>query len=142
MRAGIRSRHRPKYRCLQLLGQGWVVPLVVPAMFLEYEEVLSRPETLEATGLTQTDVANFLTGLAAFIEPVLIDFNWRPLLPDPGDDMIANCAINGMAHCVVTNNVRHLRMIERRFGIPVLEPRPFVEQVDRAIGVARGYKEE
>lgn len=142
MRAGIRSRRRPEYRCLKLLGQGWVVPLVVPALFLEYEEVLSRPETLEATGLTQADIADFLTGLAAFIEPVLVDFNWRPLLPDPGDDMIVNCAVNGMADCVVTNNLRHLRMIEQRFGIPVLEPRIFVERVERAIRAAAGHKEE
>ena len=93
--------------------------------------MLSRPETLAATGLTLTDIDLFLTGFAALAEPVLIDFNWHPLLPDPDDDMIANCAINGMADCVVTNNVRHLRLLEQRFGIPLIKPQQFIEKVER-----------
>lgn len=131
IRAGICSRRRPEYRCLQMLGQGWVIPLVTPTLFLEYEGVLSRPETLTATGLTPADIDLFLTSLAALAEPVLVDFNWRPLLPDPNDDMVANCAINGMADCVITNNIRHLRLLEQRFGIPLIKPQPFVEKVER-----------
>jgi predicted nucleic acid-binding protein len=57
---------------------------------------------------------------------VRVDFDWRPLLGDPDDDMVANCAANGAAECVVTSNIRHLRLIEQRFGIPVLTPDEFL----------------
>jgi len=52
LRAGLRSHRCPEHRCLKLVSDGWVIPLAVPALFLEYEEVLKRPETLAATGLT------------------------------------------------------------------------------------------
>jgi len=130
VRGGIRNRRQPDYRCLQEVAAGTVVPLGTPGLFLEYEEVLGRAETLVATGLGRAEIGEFLAGLAAVIEPVLIDFDWRPLLPDPDDDMVANCAVNGAADCVVTNNIRHLRLIEHRFGIPVLRPDEFLARLD------------
>ncbi len=133
LRAGIRSRCRPEYRCLKFVSDGWVIPLAVPALFLEYEEVLKRPETLAGTGLTRAEVDEFLTGLAAVTVPVRVAFDWRPLLPDPDDDRVANAAINGMADCVVSGNVRHLQPVEERFGIPVLTPREFVSRLEDRI---------
>jgi predicted nucleic acid-binding protein len=108
---------------------GWVVPVATPALFLEYEDVLLRAETLAATGLTRTDVDTVLIAIAAVVEPVAVSIDWRPLLPDPDDDMVANCAINGMADCVVTSNVRDLRLVQQRFGIRVVPPGAFVEEV-------------
>jgi putative PIN family toxin of toxin-antitoxin system len=133
IRAGIRSQKRPEHKCLQYIADGAVIPLCTPAIFLEYEDVLRRPETLKATGLADEDILEFLTGLAAVLEPVPIDFDWRPLLPDADDDRIANCAINGRAEVVVSNNVRHLRPIEARFGIPVLTARQFVDGIEREL---------
>lgn len=130
LRAGIRNRRRPEHHCLLAVAAGAVTPLATPGMFLEYEEVLTRAMTLEATGLSAEDIHQFLTGLAAVIEPVGIHFDWRPLLPDPDDDMVANCAVNGFADCVVTNNLRHLRMLEERFGIPVLRPEEFLLRLE------------
>ena len=114
-----------------------MVPLATLALFLEYEDVLTRPETLAATGLSEADVSEFLTALAAVVEPVVVDFDWRPLLPDADDDMVANCAVNGMADCVVTSNVRHLRLLEERLRIQVVEPGAFVEQM-LTISATRG----
>jgi predicted nucleic acid-binding protein len=133
MRAGVRSRRQPEYRCLQMIGLGRVVLLGTAGLFLEYEEVLTRPETLAATGLSREDVARFLTGLAAVIEPVRIDFDWRPMLRDPDDDMLANCAANGAADCVVTNNLRHVGLIEQLLGVPVLRPAEFLAAVETVL---------
>lgn len=133
VRAGIRSQKRPEFKCLQFIVGGTVIPICTPALFLEYEDVLRRPETLKATGLHPEDISEFLIGLAAVIDPVAINFDWRPLLIDPDDDLIANCAINGMADVVVSNNVRHLMPIEQRFGIPVLTAGAFVGQMERDV---------
>ena len=114
------------------------MPLATPALFLEYEEVLLRPETLEATGLTQADVDTLLTAIAAVVEPVMVDIDWRPLLLDPDDDMVANCAINALADYVVTGNVRDLILVEQRFGIRVVTPGAFVEDVRRVFQPDRG----
>lgn len=140
VRGGLRSRRRPEYQCLRFVGLGWVVPLATPALFLEYEDVLLRPETLAATGLTRADVDTVLMAVAAVV-PVAVNIDWRPLLPDPDDDMVANCAINGLADRIVTNNVRDLRLVERRFGIRVVQPGAFVEEVRQAFASAPGQED-
>lgn len=129
VRAGLRSRRRSEFACLEFIARGEVVPLCTPALFLEYEEVLTRRETLSATGLSRAEIDRLLAGLAAVIEPVVIDFDWRPLLPDPDDDLLANCAINGRATCIVTSNVRHFRTMEAGFGIRVIPPGGFVREL-------------
>lgn len=125
-RGGLRSRRRPEYRCVETIVQARSVPLAPPALFLEYEEVLLRDATLVATGFSKREVEEFLRILAALVEPVRVDFDWRPLLPDPDDDKIANCALNGGADCVITSNLRHLRLLEERFAMPVLSPDDFL----------------
>jgi hypothetical protein len=49
-----------------------------PPLFLEYEDVLKRPEQRLAHGLTPEAVDEFLAELAALIERVDIDFSGAP----------------------------------------------------------------
>jgi hypothetical protein len=126
LRGGLRSRLRPEYLCVSAIAECSAVPLATPGLFLEYEEVLLREETLAATGFGRQEMEDFLDTLAALVEPVRVDFDWRPFLPDSDDDQVANSAFNGDADCVVSNNLRHLRPIETRFGIPVMSPSGFV----------------
>jgi len=56
-------------------------------LFLEYEAVLSRPEQLQAAGVTVRDIGNLLDMLAGVVQPVEIEFLWRPQLRDPADDL-------------------------------------------------------
>ena len=51
----------------------------------------------------------------------LVWFSWRPLSPDPGDDLVLDAAIAGGCDFVVSFNERHLRTA-REFGIEVLKP--------------------
>jgi hypothetical protein len=52
-------------------------------LFLEYEQVLKRPEHRLAHGLTPEAVDEFLAELAALIEPVELQFQLRPQGLDP-----------------------------------------------------------
>lgn len=54
-----------------------------------------------------------------------IYFLWRPLLPDPKDDMVLEVAIASGASHIVTFNSKDLRLATQ-FGIIVLTPADFI----------------
>jgi len=91
--------------------------LLSPPLFLEYEDVLKRAETLAAVGLAVADADTLLDALAAVVEPIEVNFLWRPQLRDPGDEMVLEAAVNGQADWLLTFNQRHLGDAARRFGI-------------------------
>jgi len=93
------------------------------ALVLEYEAVCSRVEHLSAAGLTAPEVQRFVDGVAALIHPVTSHFVWRPQLQDPGDEMVLEAAVNGMADTIVTFNQRDYGTVPRRFGVKILLPR-------------------
>jgi putative PIN family toxin of toxin-antitoxin system len=93
------------------------VPLII-----EYEAVLTRPEHLEASGLTARQVNEVLDALVQVSIPVPLRFLWRPQLKDPADEMVLETAVNGAADWLVTFNLRHLADAARQFGIRVKRP--------------------
>lgn len=97
-------------------------------LFLEYEAVLSRPEQLQAAGVSVKDVGNLLDVLAGVLHPVEIQFLWRPQLRDPADDMVLEAAVNGGAQSIVTFNHRDFLPQVLRFGVTVLTPEQFLLQ--------------
>jgi predicted nucleic acid-binding protein len=98
---------------------------------LEYEAVASQEEHRLASGLSEGDLELFLTTVVAVAEPVETHFLWRPQLPDPGDEMVLEVAINGRADALVTFNVRHFGDVPRRFGVEVLLPREVMRRIKR-----------
>src|SRR5271170_1103863 len=84
--AGLRSQLGASNRILTLVAERRLVPLVTTALFLEYEDVLNRPEQRLATGMAMEDVSGFLAALVSTAEPVDVHFMWRPKLADPADE--------------------------------------------------------
>jgi putative PIN family toxin of toxin-antitoxin system len=103
--------------------------LATPPLFLEYEEVLKRPEHRLVHGLTPEAIDEFLAELAASIEPVEVHFQWRPQSRDPNDEMVLEAAINGSADAIVTYNVSDFVEAGERFSILVLQPRELLQKV-------------
>jgi predicted nucleic acid-binding protein len=114
---------------LRLAANGRLVVLATPPLFLEYEEVLLRPEQLLAHRLSPEEVTDFLAELAARIEPVELHFRWRPQSADTGDEMVIEAAVNGHADAVITYNVKDFLSPCKRFGIPVLTPAEVLNKV-------------
>ncbi|MCG8505380.1 MAG: putative toxin-antitoxin system toxin component, PIN family [Sphingomonadales bacterium] len=89
-----------------------------PSLFVEYEAVLTR---LAAAGTTESAVRALLDALAEVVEPVSLDFRWRPTGADPDDELVLETAINGEASMIVTFNIRHMTSAAD-FGIAVMRP--------------------
>jgi predicted nucleic acid-binding protein len=106
-----------------------LVPLLTPALFLQYEDVLKRPEQLLASRLTPAQVDEILAALASAAEPVTIHYSWRPQLPDPTDELVLEAAVNGRADALVTYNIRHFVQAAARFGLRLARPVEVLEEI-------------
>jgi predicted nucleic acid-binding protein len=68
------------------------------------------------------DAEILLDAIALVAEPIRISYLWRPMLPDPGDDLVLETAVNGRADVVVTFNRRDFAAASTRFGFEVVAP--------------------
>jgi len=116
---------------LQRVAGRQIVPLATPALFLEYEDVLKRPEQRSASGLTLAQLDAALAALAAALEPVEVRFAWRPQLADAGDEMVLEAAVNGRAEALVTHNVADFARAAPRFGLVLITPGQLLERMRR-----------
>jgi putative PIN family toxin of toxin-antitoxin system len=123
--AGLRSRSGASAALLKEVAAKGIQLVASPALFLEYEAVLKR----EVHGLSAQFVDGFLTELAGCIKPAEIWFQWRPQLPDAGDEMVLEAAINGQAKAIVTHNRRDFERAVERFGIEILSPAEVLERL-------------
>jgi putative PIN family toxin of toxin-antitoxin system len=127
--AGLRSRLGAANALLRLVANRRLRLLATPPLFLEYEEVLKRPEQRLTHGLTLEEIDGLLAELAALIEPVEIHFRWRPQGRDPSDEMVLEAAVNGQADALVTYNVADFATAGERFNIAILGPRELLQRV-------------
>ncbi len=114
---------------LEWVADRLLVPLLTPALFLQYEDVLKRPEQLLANRLTLTQVHQILASLASAADPVTIHCPWRPQLPDPTDELVLEAVVNDQADALVTYNVRHFEQAAARFGLRLARPVEVLEEI-------------
>ncbi|MGD0865050.1 MAG: putative toxin-antitoxin system toxin component, PIN family [Rhizomicrobium sp.] len=127
--AALRSRLGASNALLRYAAAGTLKALATPALFLEYEEVLKRPEQRAVHGLEIAEVELLLAALASVIEPVDVHFAWRPQLRDPADEMVFEAAINGQADALVTFNLKDFATAAERFGLDVIRPAELLARV-------------
>jgi putative PIN family toxin of toxin-antitoxin system len=127
--SGFRSRYGASQRLLRLVVEQRLVLLATPALFLEYEDVLKRPEQREVSGLSVAQVDLALAAISVAVEPVEIHFSWRPQLADADDEMVLEAAVNGRADALVTHNVADFALAAPKFGLAVLRPGALLERL-------------
>jgi putative PIN family toxin of toxin-antitoxin system len=127
--AALRTRLGAGNAALQLVAEKRIKMLATPPLFLEYEDVLKRPEHRLAHGLSLEAIDEFLAELAALIEPVEVHFQWRPQGRDPNDEMVFEAAFNGRADALVTYNVADFAGLGERFKIVVMTPAELLKKV-------------
>ena len=98
-------------RCLR----GEAQPLIGNALFLEYEDVLSREELFAAAPVGSEDRTALLDAVLGVCQWVNISFLWRPNLPDEADNHLIELAIAGNADWIVAGNARDIAAGELTF---------------------------
>ena len=119
--AAFRSRRGASSVLLRRTVDGTIRMLCSTALLLEYEAVLGRATTREATGHSLRDVEIIMNAIAAVAEPVEVRFRTRPLLRDPNDEIVIEAASNGRADAIVTHNVKDFAPAQA-LGIGVATP--------------------
>jgi len=127
--AALRTRSGAGNAVLRLVANRRLILLATPPLFLEYEDVLKRPEQRLAHGLLLEAIDEFLAELAALIEPVEVHFQWRPQVRDPNDEMVLEAAINGAADALVTYNIADFAGAGERFSMPIVHPAALLKRM-------------
>lgn len=120
--AGLTSQRGASHALLRLVLDRRLRLLAAPALWLEYEDVLKRPEIRRGHGLSVEEVDCFLDALAMLVEPVAIRYLWRPQLRDPKDEMVLETALNAHADALVTFNLKDFTHAAELFNLRLLPP--------------------
>ena len=127
--AALRSPSGASAAILRRLDDGFGTLLLSVPLALEYEAICQLPEHRLATGLSSEQAEAFVNGIIAIAEPVQAHYRWRPLLRDPGDEMVLETAVNGQADALITFNRRDYGTAPSAFGIDVLLPREALQRM-------------
>ena len=127
--AAVRSASGGSNALLQEIVTRRLKILLTPALFLEYEAVLKRPEQRLVHGLDLQTIDLALSAIADLGEAVDVAFQWRPQLRDANDEMVLEAAINGAADALVTHNVKDFAEAAAKFGLRVLKPGQVLKEI-------------
>jgi len=120
--AGLRSRHGASNRVIAAAAKRQFVPILSVPLYCEYLDVLTRAGMVP---LTPEKAEKFCFSLVAVSQLQDIYFLWRPLLPDPKDDMVLEVAVASQATHIVTFNSGDFRTVSA-FGIRPISPISFL----------------
>ncbi len=127
--SALRSNHGAASQVLKLILNGELDLLLDYKLVCEYWDVSLRSSNLQAFGKAESEIRDIIEDLEAKALPVWIAVQYRPLSPDPNDDMVLDLAINGRAEVLATNNRKHFEHAARRFGIRVLNPKELLDEL-------------
>jgi putative PIN family toxin of toxin-antitoxin system len=117
-------------RVIRACLSGRLKPLMGQALFLEYEDVLSRSAIFRTSPLSRQERQELFAAFLSVCEWVQIYFSWRPNLPDEADNHIVELAVAGGAAMIVTNNLRDFQGADLRFpNLRMVAPRELVKEL-------------
>jgi putative PIN family toxin of toxin-antitoxin system len=121
--AAMRSASGASHQILLAAADGRFELVLSVPLLMEYDDVTSRPQS--GIPLSAQDIDAIISQLAAIARRQPIYFLWRPLLPDPKDDMVLEAAVAAGASHIITFNHKDLRLAAQ-FGISVVTPSKFL----------------
>ena len=124
--AALRSSSGASFQILRAADRGeFEFALSVP-LLAEYDDVTQRSES--GIKIEAAEVDAIVRRLAAIAYKQSIYYLWRPVLPDPKDDMVLELALAATASHIVTFNRKHLQRAEE-YGIKVSSPAEFIVEL-------------
>ncbi|HZL01347.1 MAG TPA: putative toxin-antitoxin system toxin component, PIN family [Caulobacteraceae bacterium] len=128
--AGLFSRRGASFWLLERVIDGELPIAVSVALALEYEDVVMRPAMLARGWASAEQLSTVLDAILAQAELVQpIQVRRRPALPDPGDDLVLECALEAHAEAIVTMNVRDFAGASGTYGVKILKPGDLVAEL-------------
>ena len=128
----LRSKQGASYALLsELPSQDFQIALTIP-LYIEYQDVLSRPDML-ALGYTTKDITDLTQYLCSIAHKQSIYYLWRPWLKDPKDDMVLEAAFASQSDYIVTYNSKDFKGkgIEDSFGIKPVTAKELLVELGR-----------
>ena len=121
--AALRSSSGARYQILLAADRGdFELALSVP-LLAEYDDVSARADL--GITLPASAIGAIIGRLAQMAHKQPIYYLWRPILPDPKDDMVLELGIAaGASHIVTFNHRDFLRASD--FGISIVPPSDFL----------------
>lgn len=111
--------------CLAAWAQGRCEAVVSPALLAEYHETIEELR-LEYPGQPFVPWADALTESASLLFPV----DRAPgATPDPGDEMVLECALAAEADYIVSGDKKHLLPLRQFRDIPIISPSDFLRRL-------------
>jgi putative PIN family toxin of toxin-antitoxin system len=124
--AGVRSRRGASFQLLSQIGTGAFDVAVSVPLVLEYEDAVIRH--LAATTLSEADVGDIIDYICSVAVRQEIFYLWRPILRDPGDDLVLELAVAANCDAIVTHNIRDFAGMSQ-FGLRLLTPGEFLREI-------------
>ena len=104
------------------------MPALSVALYMELQAVLMRPEHRPA-GVTDAQMMGFLRYMASLCHLQDVHYLWRPVLRDPDDDMVLECAAASGSRYIVTHDVKDFRR-SRELGVDAITPGSFLQVLE------------
>jgi putative PIN family toxin of toxin-antitoxin system len=128
--AAMRSPTGASSAILQIAADTSQVCLLASVpLALEYEAKCLETRHWTEAQLSKEEASIFVDAVITLVEPVHMDFLWRPQLHDPADEMVLETAINGRADILVTFNLRDYGDAPARFGIQAMRPADAIRRI-------------
>ena len=120
--AGLRSPRGASAELLMRALRREFTPVLSVALVLEYEAVCCDPRQRSESGLQALQVRKVIDTLCDVSDRVVLQYQWRPQLHDPNDEMVLEAAINGKADALVTFNTKDFDTAPARSGSRCCHP--------------------
>ena len=113
------------YGCLAAWVRGRCVAVVSSSLLAEYHETVDELR-LDDPGLKCVEWVEALTESAELVFPTE---RATGATPDPGDEMILECALAAEADFIVSGDKKHLLALRQYQDIPILSPAEFLRRL-------------
>jgi putative PIN family toxin of toxin-antitoxin system len=108
-----------------------VEPVMSPALFLEYEDVLARENIFRRSRLNQLQRNALFEIFLGKCQLARVYYRWRPNLRDEGDNHLVELAVASGASVIATSNVRDFTDADLRFEhIRIMTPEAVLKELD------------
>ncbi|MDI1315646.1 putative toxin-antitoxin system toxin component, PIN family [Prosthecobacter sp.] len=122
--SALRSRNGASFQIVARYRQGEFALYLSQTVLAEYDEVLKRE--MLPQGLPMIVINRFLDALASNAVQFRTSAFWKPSLPDPDDEALAQLAMESKIDYLVTHNLRHFPA-SRLPAVRVVDPKTFLD---------------